>query len=60
MRPVGRDGDEQHARQVQRQAHVAVAEAVVARGVEGAEQRLARRHAHPVELAENPSGLSPA
>ena len=33
-RGVGRDGHEQHAGQVQRQADAAVAKAVVARGVE--------------------------
>ena len=52
-RGVGRDGDEQHAGQVQRQREVAVAEAVVARGVERAEQRAGRRLAQPVELAED-------
>ena len=52
-RGVGRDGDEQHAGEVQRQGDVAVAEAVVARGVEGAEQRLGRRLPNPVEFAEN-------
>ena len=48
---IGVAGRRRH--QVQPQAHVAVAEAVVARGVERAEQRLGRRLVHPVELAEN-------
>ena len=52
-RGVGRDGHEQHAGQIQRQADVAVAEAVVARGVERAEQRVGRLLAQPVQLAEN-------
>ena len=43
----------QHAGQVQRQADVAVAKAVVARGVERPEQRVGRRLAQPVELAED-------
>ena len=54
---VGRDSDEQHAAQVQRQPGVAIAEAVVARRVERAEQRSGRRLAQPVELAEDDQGV---
>ena len=52
-RGVGRDDDEQHAGQVQRQPEVAVPERAVAGRVERAEQRPGRRLAQPVEFTED-------